>query len=245
MPIKRIGWQGATRSRHLRTQMELGLTRWQQGWFLEPPLTATVRAVGEIDDPAQLGYQWWKLEREKAVVYFGTDADISSLLGAEVLRMEATKDSALIREVGAGCFDDLCCSLWGGAQAGDLSPSPCPSFSDAESRFGSVVFEVEGLSTPVRIIATRSWCDRFDDEPAHRSAPLVGRHTALNGTGVTLSAHIELGTILLADSFGWSVGEVLVTEATRHSPVALKAGGRIIRAAKLVDGHGARAVTLI
>jgi hypothetical protein len=245
MPVRRIGWQGATRSRHLRAQMELGLTRWQQGWFLEPPLAATIRAVGEIDDPAQFGYLWWKLERDNAVVHFGADADISLLLGAEVLRMEATEDCALIREVGAACFDDLCCSLWGGAQASDLSPSPCPIFCDAESRFGSVIFEVDGLAAPVRIIAARSWCDRFDDQPARRSGSLVGRHAALNSTGVTVSAHIELGTILLADSLGWSVGEVLVTEATRHSPVALKVGGRSIRAAKLVDGQGVRAVAML
>lgn len=242
MPVRRIGWQGATRSRHLRGHLELGLTRWQQGWFSEPLLEARVRSLEEGEASALDDLQWWTLEREGAAVHFGTAADIDLQLGADVLRMAPLDDSALVKEVGDRCFAELCCSLWGGAEVSELMPSLCPDQSDTDERYGGLICGVEGIPTGLWVLATRAWCDRFGPERARKTVPLADRHAALKTTAVTVSAHIELGTIPLADSLGWTVGEVLVTDASRRSPVALKVAEQCVRTGTLTDNQGVRAV---
>lgn len=242
MPTRRIGWQGATRSRHLRGHLELGLTRWQQGWFSEPLLEARVWSLEEGESPKLDDLQWWTLEHEGTAVHFGSSADIDLLLGATVLRMEPSNDSALVKDVGSRCFAELCCSLWGGAEVSELMPSLGPDQSDMDERYGGLVCGVEGLPTDLWVFATRAWCDHFGPERVPRTMSLAARQAALKTTTVTISAHIELGTIPLADSLGWTVGEVLVTDASRRSPVALKVAEQIVRRGTLADGQGVRAV---
>lgn len=242
MPTRRIGWQGPTRARHLRSHLELGLTRWQQGWFSEPLLEARVRPVEESEVEVLEDIQWWTLDHEGAALHFGTTGDMPLQLGAEVLCMAPMDDSALVEGVGTRCFAELCCSLWGGTEVSELAPSMSPGLDDMKERYGGLFCGVEGLPAGLWVFATRAWCDRFGPERNKKTAPLAGRDAALKTTMVTVSAHIELGTISLADSLGWTVGEVLVTDASRRSPVALKVVEQCVRTGTLTDSQGTRAV---
>lgn len=243
--MRRIGWQGTTRARQARDLLQERLEQWQEGWFDKqcPELAVDLLLASSL---APSDMVCWSIGiGGEGLLKFEAPSNIEAQLANEALGIRLSETAPFSKAVGKRCFADLCRTLAGSV---DLeAPRRCEPSRDFERdpRYGGLKFAVSGFPGSLLIFADREWCDYHLPRTRLQSQAVVDRRIAIGPTRMRVKAAIELGEISLFESIGWKVGELLVTDVDRSSPVHLSASGDVVKSGRLEPDRGPRAVVII
>lgn len=240
--MKKIGWQGHTRTKLICDLLNERLKHWREGWFGSRISEAHV-VVDDLEGPADPSLACWHLGSDKACMWFEAPSDVPFQLADVALQVE-TADRALAKMVGESCLADLCLALWGDQAQAAPRPSDPPDGRFRNPRYGGTAFRVLGLPFELRLLADRGWGEQELPRQSAQRQGLVDRRTAIGPTRLSVMATVELGEIPLLESTGWASGELLVTDASHVLPVNLVLSGRTVRTAILGKRPGPRTIEI-
>ncbi|MBD9477414.1 FliM/FliN family flagellar motor switch protein [Pseudoxanthomonas sp. PXM02] len=225
--------------------MEQRLTHWWHGWFSGDGLLELQLHASPLLPAHLSGLEWHSLRHEDQQLMLGAPVGVCDEFAARALCMPDDEPSTFTHDVAMACRDDLVASLWGEGPHSFLPRDERPALWQLDPRHGGLLFQLKGLSGTAWIWMNQGWCEAHGPEPATRtSSVLSDRRAAIGGSALRLSAHIDLGQITLADSLGWSVGEVLLTDIPRNANVALSVNKTFVTNGVLGQAGANRHVTI-
>jgi len=193
--------------------------------------------------------QWWRAGGEGHTAFIALPPGASAAMGGRLLALVGAEDGGVAEGIVTDAWADLLTRLGGGTREPvcEVEKLECaPAKQTLSERHGALGF-VAGHPLPrIHLFVDAGWCKAFMTPASEvERAPLVTRQAALAQSSVSLDARLTLGDLSLQESLGWSVGEVLVTDARSSTPVELFCADRSVASGTLAHQVNQRALRLV
>lgn len=228
--MKRIAWQPRTRAAELQQLLSQRLQAWREAWLphSHDPLHIRLETFPPVDADAL------RLDGPQGRAWFHVSSTFAPRLGEACLSLEVDGAPDLAGEMGAQAARALQMMLYAGNASADAPASNATPGDEGLLRHGALQFLLAGLPEVLRLTVDGAWCRvhaSMDATP--RQSGLLSRQQALAATTVKVTGQMALGEVSLLDSLGWSIGDVLVTDAPRDSHARLMVGDASFATARL------------
>lgn len=248
MSMRLLRWQGPRRTECCRQHLLSILNAWASDWSATAADGVSIAAAPASGVAARM--QWWRGSVDSAGVLLALPDGGGVACANRLLSIRGFDASAIVEGVSSEAITELLARLGGDAlqQQGWVVEKLAhpPGEAMLAERHGNLGFALGQPLARASLFVDAGWCDKFVPVIGKGEAsPLVAREAALLDTRISLSARIELGALSLQDSIGWSVGEVLVTDARADTPVQLLNAARCVATGILSNQADRRALRLL
>lgn len=247
MPIYPIRWQGPRRTQECKQVLLTIFEAWLSDWTVSQSDSVSIGASDSSGSAA--GMQWWRAGGDADAAFIALPPGASTVMGGRLLALAGAEDGGVMEGIATDAWTDLLTRLAGGARNPDCKVEKlerAPAKQALAERHGALGFVIGHPLPRIHVFVDGNWCKAFLT-PASKveATALVTRQAALAQSSVSLGARLRLGDLSLQESLGWSVGEVLITDARSSTPAELFCADRSVASGILSHQADQRALRLI
>lgn len=239
-----IRWQGATRTRDLRTLVLKQSLAWLQNWAAAPgdvPCSMECLAA----DPSSVvapGCMWLSMSGRQGTLWWRTSPASIERIGCALARVEESDGKGLAAGIGRRALRDLSMQLAGGDKTTNLVDALLTDAGTLDPRHGVVGFCWVLDDVRMDLYLDPSLCSALAP-PTMVPAQLTSRSDAIGPAQLTLRAVLDLGMASLDETLSLRPGEVIKTGVPLSQPVHVQTeSGEIVFSGALVADESHRAL---
>lgn len=240
-----IRWQGATRTRDLRSLVLKQSLAWLQSWAAAPGEVPCSMECLAADPPSVTGpdCMWISMSGRQGTLWWRTSPASLERIGCMLVRVQKSDGQGLASGIGRRALRDLSMHLAGADRTTDFVVSALPPDADAlDTRHGVVGFCWVLDEVGMDLYIDSSLCSALVP-PTTIPAQLTSRSDAIGPAQLTLRAVLDLGMASLDETLVLRPGEVIKTGVPLSQPVRVQTeSGETVFSGALVANESHRAL---